>query len=334
MYIFVLSIKFNNNKILLMKKNPHIWTEEEIQKLRKLYPEKGIYACMEALPNLTREQIKGKIDRLKIKSNRYQKWTKDQDELLKEAWKSYSMEDLLKTFPTRDYTSLMNRAKQLGVRCERDRRRLGELNFLDFENLCKESAYWWGFIMADGHLAIDNTLVIQLSKDDEDFLQKLANRLKCSLHDVESINGFTGKPTRYSKLNIRDKQRLIKYKEILKMENTAKTYFPPDLSIFMTEEFLLPFFIGFTDGDGCIWLTNKGTWPELKIELHKSWINNLTLISQKLKEFYNITATVKISKKDTAVLSITKKECFTKLKENLNNLDYMHRKWDKIFDHC
>lgn len=52
------------------------------------------------------------------------------------------MEDLLNAFPTRDYTSLMNRAKQLGVKSKRDRRRLGELNFLDFKNLCKESAYW------------------------------------------------------------------------------------------------------------------------------------------------------------------------------------------------
>lgn len=317
-----------------MSTNPHIWTEKEIQKLKDIYPEQGIYACMEALPYLKKEQIKAKIDALKIKSNRYQKWTKEQDDLLREAWKSYSMEDLLKAFPTRKYESLMNRARQLRIKSERDRRRLGELNFLDFENLCKESAYWWGFIMADGHLAKNNALVIQLSREDKDFLQKLADKLKCSLHDFESINSYNGNLTQYIKLNIQDKQRLIKYREILKMENTAKTYFPPDLSIFMTEEFLLSFFIGFTDGDGCIWLTNNGTWPELKIELHKSWINNLTLISQKLKEFYDITAIVKISKKDTAVLSITKKECFTKLKENLNNLDYMHRKWDKIFDHC
>ena len=317
-----------------MSTNPHVWTEEEIQKLQDVYPEQGIYACMEALPYLKREQIKAKIDRLKIKSNRYQKWTKEQDDLLREAWKSYSMEDLLKAFPTRNYESLMNRARQLKIKSERDRRRLGELNFLDFGNLCKESAYWWGFIMADGHLAVNNALVIQVSRIDKEFLQKLADKLKCSLHDIESINSFNGNLTQYTKLNIQDKQRLIKYRETLKMENTAKTYFPPDLSIFMTKELLLPFFIGFTDGDGCIWLTNNKTWPELKIELHKSWINNLTLISQKLKEFYDITALVKISKKDTAVLSITKKECFTKLKENLNNLDYMHRKWDKIFDYC
>ena len=51
------------------------------------------------------------------------------------------MEDLLKAFPTRKYESLMNRARQLRIKSERDRRRLGELNFLDFENLCKESAY-------------------------------------------------------------------------------------------------------------------------------------------------------------------------------------------------
>lgn len=313
---------------------PHIWTKEEIQKLYDLYPDKGIYACIEALPHLTKQQIKAKVDRLKIKSNRYQKWTKEQDELLKKAWESYSMEDLLNTFPTRTYESLMNRAKQLGVKSKRDRRRLGELNFLDFENLCKESAYWWGFIMADGHLAINNALVIQLVKQDESFLQKLADKLKTKIHYISSINSYTNQPTDYVRISIQDKERLQKYRQTLKMKETAKTYFPPDLSIFAKEEYFLSFFIGFIDGDGCIWLTNNGTWPELKIELHKSWFKNLQFISETLKDLYDITASVKISKKDTAVLSITKKECFTKLKENLNNLDYMHRKWDKIFDHC
>lgn len=36
------------------------------------------------------------------------------------------------------------------------------------------------------------------------------------------------------------------------MENTAKTYFPPDLSIFMTKENLIYFLIGFIDGDGSV----------------------------------------------------------------------------------
>lgn len=36
------------------------------------------------------------------------------------------------------------------------------------------------------------------------------------------------------------------------MENTKKTYFPPDLSVFLTKENLIYFLIGFIDGDGCI----------------------------------------------------------------------------------
>lgn len=36
------------------------------------------------------------------------------------------------------------------------------------------------------------------------------------------------------------------------MKSTKKTYYPPDLSIFLTKENLVYFLIGFIDGDGCI----------------------------------------------------------------------------------
>ena len=106
--------------------------------------------------------------------------------------------------------------------------------------------------MADGHLAINNALVIQLVKQDESFLQKLADKLKTKIHYISSINSYTNQPTNYVRISIQDKERLQKYRQTLKMKETAKTYFPPDLSIFAKEEYFLSFFIGFTDGDGCI----------------------------------------------------------------------------------
>lgn len=57
------------------------------------------------------------------------------------------------------------------------------------------------------------------------------------------------------------------------MAETAKTYFPPDLSLFLNKDLLIYFLIGFIDGDGCLTLSQtkeKGTRKNLTITNHAS----------------------------------------------------------------
>ena len=138
------------------------WTDEEKQILYENFPEGGIYKCIELLPGKTRKQIKAKIDALHIKSNHYDRWTPEENVKLKEAWETYSMEDLLKAFPGRTYQKIELHAHWLGYHAKVDRSRKCDLSFLDLNALTKESLYWWGFIMADGHLSKTNTLIITL----------------------------------------------------------------------------------------------------------------------------------------------------------------------------
>ena len=257
---------------------------------------------------------------MKIKSNNYNKWTKEEEELLKVAWETYSMEDLLKSFPNRTYQKILLHAQQKGYKNINYRGRKTNLEFLDLKKITPKNAYWWGFIMADGHLSKTNSLMISLKNVDKTHLEKLSKHINSTIREN---NGFCF-------LSANDKKLISECKDILHMEHTSKTYFPPVLNIF--EDFFIYFLIGFIDGDGCLWL-NKN-YPQLKIELYKTWLDNLNYFKEILKTKYNIeNVKVEISKKDTAVLKIGNRWDIIKISEYCKDVDYLERKWDKILNY-
>lgn len=293
------------------------WTAEETQILYDNFPEGGIYKCIELLPGKTRSQIKAKIDALHIKSNHYDHWTDEENTKLKEAWETYSMKELLNAFPGRTYQKIELHAHYLGYHAKVDRSRKCDLSFLDLDSLTKESLYWWGFIMADGHLSKTNTLIISLKNIDKAHLEKIAKRLSVT---VKEDKGFV-------RIQGNDKPRIESWKRTLCMEETAKTYFPPDLSIF--EKDFVYFFIGFVDGDGCIWLSRN--YPQLRIELHFSWKKNLDFFAEVLRRDYGIESVkTEISKKGTAILRIGNRDDIILLSNFANEVECLDRKWEKI----
>ena len=294
------------------------WSEEEIRILYENFPNEGIYKCIELLPNRNRTQIKAKIDSLHIKSNHRKKWTNEENEKLKIAWETYSMEDLLNEFPDRTYQEIQLHANWLGYHSKTNRKRKCNLEFLDLDNLKKESLYWWGFIMADGHIGKRGQLIIQLKNVDKIHLEKIAKHLNCEVKLLKND---------FCRIACSDVRKIKQWREKLNMNETAKTYFPPNLKIF--ENDFIYFFIGFVDGDGCVWI-NKN-YPCLKIELHSSWKENLEWMANLLKTYYNIKSVkVKISKKGTSVLSITNKNEILEILKYTKDIEYLERKWDKL----
>lgn len=304
------------------------WSKQDEEVLKTFYAKDGSKKCQEELKGYRSiEAIKAKASGLCLTSEYYNKWNTEEDDQLKDFWVTGSMEDLLKTFPKRTYTSLMLRAQSLGIKSTLKRKRKGDLSFLNSSS--KNANYWWGFIIADGHLAENGALIVSISSKDKDHLLKLSILLKCKIITRESPpNKFNSNFYSYITLRVGDIRFAEKWRRLLHI-NKAKTYYPPDLSFFFTKEKLLPFFIGLVDGDGCIWLTNK-TWPNIRIELHKNWKLTLEKIAKYLFLFYGIEAKVKTTKRDTSKIEINTKKCVSFLFENKHGTDFMERKWNKL----
>lgn len=100
------------------------------------------------------------------------------------------MKDLLDVFPNRDYISLVNMASRLNLHSEVNRHRLGDLSFLNLDNLTKESAYWWGYIMADGHLSKTDMLILSCTVKDQSHLKKLQLKIGGNIRIINSTGTY------------------------------------------------------------------------------------------------------------------------------------------------
>lgn len=292
-----------------------VWSNEEIKILKEKYPEMGT-ECSSLFIGRSKSSVKTKAIKLKLKFDGRDSWTDDEVEKLKVAWVTYDMETLLKTFPGRTYSKIMGKARGLKIKSETNRARKGSLDFLD--TLTRESAYWWGFIMSDGHINT-NDLVVGIHSMDFDHLNVLAKHLKTEVHHSSKKNLVV--------IRVGDKKFCSKWLNLLKIGDIPKTYSGIDFQVF--EEYFTEFIIGFIDGDGHIRFNNKHKC--CTVEIHKNWLFMLEAFSTHLKINHNIDSNVKSTKNDKYVrLTIQNKENMISLKSLCDNLPVLGRKWDKI----
>lgn len=305
------------------------WTEKEIEILNTFYLDHSAQECIDEFGlNRTAKALQKKARELGIKKN--VKWTKEEEDLLRFHWENSDMETLLRALPNRTYSQMMNKSRLLKVTSKVQRKRHGSLNFLD--NLTKQSAYWWGFIMADGHLSPRGELCICLSGKDQDYLKVLAKHLKCKTTLRIKSGGYSITDSEFIDLRIQDKKFQEKWYSILEYTN-PKTYNPPKLDIFYDKELLIYFLIGLIDGDGSIWISNQTETNcgsiSLRIEVHPSWENRFRELFSKVEEFYNIKFNIKTSSKGYIKADIASRKDLEAMLQYLDECDYMARKWDK-----
>ena len=96
------------------------WTDEEIELLKKYYPELG-QDCIKYLPNRTTSSIISKASDLKIKYDNNPKWTDKEVELLKKYYPEMGI-NCFKYLPKKDKTSISNKAKILKIRYNNDQK--------------------------------------------------------------------------------------------------------------------------------------------------------------------------------------------------------------------
>lgn len=306
------------------------WTEKEIEILNTFYLDHPAQECIDEFGlNRTVKALQKKARELGIQKNK--RWTKEEEDLLKYHWENSDMETLLTALPNRTYSQMMNKAKILGVTSKVKRKRQGSLSFLD--SLTENSAYWWGFIMADGHLSPRGELCICLSGQDQDYLKILANHLHCRTTVRIKSGGFSKENSEFIDLRIQDKKFQEKWYSILEYIN-PKTYNPPKLDVFYKKNLLIYFLIGFIDGDGSIWVnnqteTNHGSIA-LRIEVHPNWKDRFKELFSKVEEMYEIKFNLKTNSKGYIKAEIASRKDLEKLSKYIDKCDYMVRKWNIV----
>lgn len=304
-----------------------LWSDHDINILKQYYPTGESLAC---IPHLEEKRgvkaIATKARHMGIKSLKYNKWSPEEDQLLKDNWDSATKETLNDLFPKHTYESLCLRACKLGLSANNRRKRKGSFDFLN--SLTENSIYWWGFIMADGCLS-ERGLIISLSTKDSDHLDKLrAHLILPKLRFFTNFKGYSKeKGSDMCALHLDNKKWATEWRSKLKI-SSAKTYTPPDLSLFLTPENFIYFMIGFIDGDGSIWLSRK--YPNIRVEVHPNWMPQLEVFSKLLLEFYNIESRTRFTLRGYAQL-IIKKQSMSIFFEYVKKVDYLERKWSKIF---
>ena len=249
-------------------------------------------------------------------------FSQEQKEYIKQALlKKRSLTELSKEFKV-DF-SVIQREAHLIMGDNFDFKRKSYINLRYFQNIdSEEKAYWLGFIAADGYLYNDS-LSIQLSKEDKGHLQKFSNAINgnFNINTVKGVNNF-GKNYEHSKISVRSKEIINDLNNHGVYENKSLILNKP-LNI---EEKYYPYWIlGYLDGDGGIYKNKTkiricftGTYEVI------SFIKNFLESNNKITLEHRCTSTYKIQIENNNSLNFL-------LKYDYLNLSYaLDRKKDKL----
>jgi hypothetical protein len=233
-------------------------------------------------------------------------------------------ETLLKLLPNRSWNSIKQKSNNIGENRSHDFSRDSYMNILLEDKL--ESFYWIGFLLADGHFSKKERIKLHISIKDLNHLKRFAEYLNCSNVSIKnnmclvSLQNKKICPILCNKFDI----------------NSNKTHNPPNFNLFNFDKYLLfSLIIGFIDGDGCINKVYKREDSNIRIKVHKSWLNNLIFIEKFLYNYFsiNIDKTLsKINNSGYSILTLSNNVLLKKIKKECIrlNLPIMIRKWDNI----
>lgn len=205
-----------------------------------------------------------------------------------------------------------------GTRCDR------------LTNNTLESAYWAGFILADGHIS-NSRLVVVVAERDELHLTKLATLLNCNISRGKTK--YNGGHVNHSRIAVRDVDNIPKFVEWMEV-NPRKTYNPPNIRVFtkLSEDVLVGLLLGFIDGDGCIIRLKNRPDINIVIKCHKSWFDILEFFRRKLVDLSGQASAMKVrlvQDAKYAELRISNQKIIHYLieQQNILQIPRLERKW-------
>lgn len=317
-----------------MKKRK-IWLNEEVEYLRENY---GKISAKElaAYFGVSTQAIVDKCRKsgISAKENRGEYWTKEEDDLLKTHFEYAPKHYIEKLFPNRTWTSITQRGvKTLNLNRKSQDRLSVNYNF--FEKWTPESAYIYGFILADGYIKYKygkqktTCLEFELADYDSDILYKIKDAL-----EYEGEVKFSKRNTcKLAISNTKIVEDLIK-KGISTENKTFESSYPSTLP----DELANHFIRGVFDGDGTIYYRdlNSPTYDvTLKLMGTKNLLSSIKDIISKKFNVKNISI-IDQNKYNSNVYTFT-----IKSNETLKIFDWMYegstihldRKYNKYKDY-
>ena len=186
-----------------------------------------------------------------------------------------------------------------------------------------EAYYWMGFLMADGCFHY-NRLLIALAFQDENLLIKFLNFLSCD-NNIHSDNIKTV-------LTIMDTYSVPLLRQKFDI-NKRKTYNPPKNILWMEDDLLYSFIIGFIDGDGSILKQYRREDPILRIKIHSNWLNILNDITKFISDKAKVPVVLaRINNQGYANVNLANHVLLKSIKNKVLELGlpYLKRKWSLI----
>ena len=186
-----------------------------------------------------------------------------------------------------------------------------------------EAYYWMGFLMADGCFHY-NRLLIGLAIKDENLLIKFLNFLSCD-NNIHSDNIKTV-------LTIMDTYSVPLLRQKFDI-NKRKTYNPPKNILWMEDDLLYSFIIGFIDGDGSILKQYRREDPILRIKIHSNWLNILNDITKFISDKAKVPVVLaRINNQGYANVNLANHVLLKSIKNKVLELGlpYLKRKWSLI----
>jgi len=228
----------------------------------------------------------------------------------------------------RDVSSIRNTLKRLNISAKKHKFNNIEI-LLDQTNV---SAYWIGFLLADGWVSGNTSIALELGSKDKEHIEKYAKYVGAKVGKYVRNTNFK---KNYTYFNVTTRNCEVVPKICSKYDiNERKTTNPPKLSLYnITDDQWISLFIGFVDGDGCIYRTKTG-YNKINIQIHPSWKNNLEFLNKRIHDILNQSSRAKVLNinNGTVALCISKESTIQCLLECVQryNLPILTRKWSKI----
>ena len=324
------------------------WTKEEDDRLTANW---SLYETKEHLkldwPNRSYSSCYSRASMLglhRVRLSQQNTWSHSELELLRQHYPFDSQDEVMKFLPGRTWMTIQKRATMTGVS------RPLSLNYNNVRRLLDdsfESWYWLGFILADGCFK-GPRISIALSTDDQSHLQRFAEYVEANM-GVEKDDTVC----RVSAMDVKAVPMIMNMLGLEGESPLTKTYNPPKKLNELSDQALFAMFVGFIDGDGCIFNQVKrrkngknGAPATMRIVTHESWLPTYETWNDRLSTYIGSAWNYQLKTSQRFTKGFGKKKVYdsrnaewtitnrtlreVKLLATSMGLPMLRRKWEKV----